>query len=111
MTPESCIREAWERRGAWNRRNIPDARLSDALAWLAQEVLVVEPQSAFRDREGEASALTPDADDVPVIALALQVRNEGVWTFNTKDFSLPELLARIRVLTTDDVRSLLAEPR
>ncbi len=49
----------------------------------------------------------PDPDDVPVVALALAVDNEGIWTFNTKDFSDPRLLPRLRILGTAEVKSLL----
>ena len=111
MTPESCIDEVWERRGAWNRRGVPDAEIAEALSWLTENIVAVMPRSVYRDREGEARALIADPDDVPVVALALSFDNDGTWTFNTKDFSRAELLARVRVLTTGDVRWLIEGSR
>ena len=111
MTPESCIDEVWERRGAWNRRGVPDAEIAEALSWLTENIVAVMPRSVYRDREGEAKALIADPDDVPVVALALRFDNDGIWTFHTKDFSGAELLARVRVLTTGEVRWFLEGSR
>ncbi len=105
--PDACMDEVWESRAAWNRRAAPDPELREDLDWFADCVVEVVPRESYRDREEEASRLTPDADDVPVVALALAVENDGIWTFNTRDFGRRELLARVRVLTTADVRWLL----
>ena len=86
MTPEACVREVWENRGDWNRKKVPEALVKEALDFLTDEFVTVVPRSAYREAEKEAATLIHDPDDVPVVALALAVDNEGIWTFNTKDF-------------------------
>lgn len=108
ITPETCVREVWENRKNWNRKKIPEALVKEALDFLTEEFVGVVPRSAYREREDEAANLIPDPDDVPVVALALAVDNEGIWTFNTKDFSDPRLSSRCRILGTADVKSLLS---
>ena len=81
-----------------------------ALDLLTEEFVIVVPRSAYIGEEEEAATLIRDPDDVPVVALALAVDNEGVWTFNTKDFSDPRLLSRTRILSTAEVKSLLSAP-
>ena len=78
MTPESCADEVWGRRGAWNRRGVPEAEIAEALSWLTENIVAVMPRSVYRDREGEAAALIADPDDVPVVALALRFDNDGI---------------------------------
>ena len=51
----------------------------------------------------EASELIVDVDDVPIVALALAVHNEGVWTYDKKHFHTEKLQSRIKVLTTTEV--------
>jgi predicted nucleic acid-binding protein len=110
LTPDSCVEEVWDNRGDWNRKGIPDPTVRAAIDVLTEDFVSVVPRSVYVDKEGEASTLIRDPDDVPVVALALAVDNRGVWTFNTKDFSGPGLLARIRVLGTAEVKALLTLP-
>ena len=107
LTPATCMEEAWEKRGEWNRRAMDERTIREALDLLAKRVLVVVPRSALHAKEAEAARLIRDPDDVPVVALALSLANEGIWTFNTKDFAGRELVACVRVLTTGEVKSLL----
>jgi len=109
LTPEACIGEVWENREDWNRKKVPEASVKEALDFLTEEFVTVVPRSVYRGKEEEAATLIRDPDDVPVVALALAVENEGIWTFNTKDFSGPLLTSRCRVLTTSAVKSLLME--
>ena len=109
LTPEACIGEVWENRQDWNRKKVPEASVKEALDFLTEEFVTVVPRSVYRGKEEEAPTLIRDPDDVPVVALALAVENEGIWTFNTKDFSGPLLTSRCRVLTTSAVKSLLME--
>jgi len=109
LTPESCIEEAWETRASWNRGEIPEDEIEEALEWLVERVLIVVPRSSYRDREGEAATLIAGPDDVPVVALALSITNEGIWTFNTRDFSGSDLILRTRVLTTSEVKSIVMD--
>lgn len=53
-----------------------------------------------------AFLLTDDIDDAPVIALALSIDNEGIWTHNIKHFRQKKFGERIRVLSTQDVLEL-----
>ena len=108
MTAEACVREVWENRDDWNRKKVPETLVKEALDLLTDEFVSVVPRSAYKEKEDEAAGLIRDPDDVPVVALALAVDNEGIWTFNTKDFSEPRLLSRSRILGTAEVKSLLS---
>ena len=108
MTSEACIAEIWEHRREWNRRGLPDGVLKESVDALTLDLISVVPRSAYAHAEAKATSLTPDPDDAPIVALALAVDNEGVWTFNTKDFSDPRLASRTRVLTTSDVQRILS---
>ena len=108
LTPDACVDEVWDNREDWNRRRVPEALVREALDLLTEHFIAVLPRLAYREREEEASTLIRDPDDVPVVALALAVDNRGVWTFNTRDFSGSALLARVRVLGTAEVKSLLS---
>lgn len=108
VTPEACVREAWENREDWNRKKVPEALVKETLDFLTEEFVSVVPRSAYREKEDEAANLIRDPDDVPVVALALAMDNEGIWTFNTKDFSDSRLSSRCRILGTADVKSLLS---
>src|SRR6266571_1537059 len=100
--------EGFKTRNEWFRAQIREALVKEALDFLTDEFVSVVPRSAYREKEGEAAGLIRDPDDVPVVALALAVDNEGIWTFNTKDFSDPRLLPRLRILGTAEVKSLLS---
>jgi predicted nucleic acid-binding protein len=106
VTPEHCYAEAWEHRDAWNRHKLDD----DELARIIEEVerLFVNsiPEGIYEDCLGEAAMLTPDPDDAPVVALALAVRNDGIWTYDKKHFSSRALRERVRILTTADILRL-----
>jgi len=110
LTPETCLTEVWENRSDWNRREVPDDQVRRAIDALTADFITVLPRSTYRDMETEASTLISDPDDVPVVALALAIDNQGVWTFNTRDFLTPRLQTRIRVLGTTDVKGILSEP-
>ncbi len=60
----------------------------------------------YGDKKKEAEALIDDQDDWPFLALALTVENEGIWTYNTKDFDQEKIKARVKVLGTRDVLDL-----
>ncbi len=63
-------------------------------------------QEVYNSYISEAAELTDDKDDSPVIALALAVDNEGIWTYNIKHFRQEIFGERIRVLSTGDVIEL-----
>lgn len=107
ITPESCIREVWEHRRDWGGGGQTEVSLKEEVELLCQTIVTVLPEEYYSKRIREARLLIDDPDDVPVVALALAVRNEGIWTFNTKDFSKPALLDKIRVLKTSEIRELM----
>lgn len=107
LAPASCVEEAWEKREEWNRQGVGEDVIREALDLLAKRVLLVVPESEFQGKRAEAERMTPDPDDTSVIALALSLDAEGIWTFNRSDFGRPELLSRVRVLTTAEVKRLL----
>jgi hypothetical protein len=80
----------------------------EALDALTEEFVTVVSRPTYSEREREAEKLIRDPDDVPVAALALAVDNRGIWTFTTRDFSRPALLARVRVLGTAEVKALFS---
>jgi len=110
VTPDACVAELWDHREEWNRRGLSEGILGEAIDLLTEYFVSTIPRPAYQEKEGEARSLIRDPDDVPVVALALALDNRGVWTFNTKDFSGPRLLARIRVLTTSEVKAILTTP-
>lgn len=111
LTPETCVEEVWNNREDWNRKGVPGPIVREAIDILVEDFVSVVPRSVYRVVEEEATKLIRDPDDVPVVALALAVDNRGVWTFNTKDFSGPRLLERIRVLGTGEVKAILTTPQ
>ena len=69
--------------------------------------MVISPE-VYNPYVMEAEELTVDKDDAPVIALALSIDNEGIWTFNTKHFRQKIFGDRIKVLTSKDLIKLVS---
>ncbi len=109
FTPETCVKEVWEHRRVWGRDNASDDEMMEEVLLLAEDVLTVVPEHVYSKRMTEAANLTDDPDDAPVIALALSMDNDGLWTFNTRDFSKARLKEKVRILGTGDVRMLMDE--
>ncbi len=86
---------------------MPEEFLRTTLDLMADDFLIVVSRDVYAGKVNEATPLTDDPDDVPVVALALTVDNLGIWTFNTKDFSKPALTSRIAILRTSDVVTLV----
>lgn len=57
----------------------------------------------YSQYEKEASKLIDDVNDVPVVALALAVKNYGIWTYDIKHFKKERLHPKIRLLSTKEV--------
>jgi len=64
------------------------------------------PPDVYNSYISEGEKLTDDKEDAPIIALALSVDNEGIWTYNTKHFKQEVFGERMRVLSTKDVIKL-----
>ncbi len=103
ISPEHCFSEVWEHREAWNRNHVTDEALREILDGVKRLFIYPVPDAVGHPAMAEASGLIADPDDVPVVALALSVHNEGVWTYDTKHFCTGTLKKRIRVLSTSDV--------
>ncbi len=106
VTPEHCYAEAWEHRDVWNRRKLDEGALVEIIEDVERLFVNSIPEGIYEDYQEEASMLTPDPDDAPVVVLALAIRNDGIWTYDKKHFSSNALMERVRVLATADVAKL-----
>ncbi len=106
MSPEHCFGELWEHRDRWNRNRLQDGELLEIVSDIKRLFVMAVSPEVYNPYIPEAEELTDDKDDAPIIALALSVDNEGVWTYNTKHFRQEIFGERIRVLSTKDVISL-----
>ena len=104
--PDLCLEELWEHREVWNLARIPDGRLADTLAEFAAGYLTVYDERHYGPRLEEAANLIRDADDAPVLALAFSIENEGIWTFNPRDYAPAVRKGRAELLTTTRVGSM-----
>lgn len=75
------------------------------LSLLIKNIIVVEKEK-YEDKMKDASELIghADKDDIPFLALALKVPNNGIWTENIKHFEKQNL---IKVWTTKDILDVL----
>ena len=60
-------------------------------------------KKTYNNKLEEAKKLIIDNDDAPLIALALSVDNEGIWTYNTKHFKKDKLEGKVKILNIKDV--------
>ena len=108
MSPEHCYDELWGHRNRWNKNRLQDKELLEIITDVKKLfVKVISPQ-VYNPYVLEAEKLTVDKDDAPVIALALSIDNEGIWTFNTKHFRQKIFGDRIKVLSTKVVIKLVS---
>ncbi len=103
MSPEHCFDELWEHRERWNIKRLSDNELLEIINDIKRLFVIAISPEVYNPYISAAEKLTIDKDDSPVIALALSVDNEGIWTFNTKHFRQDILGDRITVLSTKDV--------
>ena len=68
--------------------------------------IIVENPDVYKPYISDGEELTDDKEDAPIIALALSMDNEGIWTYNTKHFRQEVFGECIRVLSTKDVIKL-----
>jgi predicted nucleic acid-binding protein len=106
MSPEHCFEELWEHRDRWNKNKLQDSELLEIVNDVKRLFVMAVSPDAYNPYIPEAEELTDDKDDAPVIALALTVENEGIWTYNPKHFRQEIFGERIRVLSTKDVIEL-----
>ena len=106
ITPEYCFGEIWEHKEVWNKRGLPDGGLKEIMDDVKRFLIYPIHEAVYEDKLEEASKLIKDPDDVPIVALALAVHNEGIWTYDKKHFSTDVLKAKVRILNTSDVIKL-----
>lgn len=106
MSPEHCFEELWEHRDRWNKNMLKDSELLEIVNDVKSLFVMPVPPEVYNLYMPEAEKLIDDRDDIPIVALALSVDNEGIWTFNTKHFRQEKFGERIRVLSTKEVISL-----
>ncbi|MBU4075292.1 MAG: PIN domain-containing protein [Euryarchaeota archaeon] len=106
MSPEHCFEELWEHRFRWNKKKLQDRELLEIVDDVKRLFVMPVFQEVYDPYITAAEKLTDDIDDAPVIALALSIDNEGIWTHNIKHFRQKKFGERIRVLSTQDVLEL-----
>lgn len=106
MSPEHCFEELWEHRSRWNKNKLHDRELLEIVDDVKRLFVMPVSQEVYDPYITAAEKLTDDKDDAPVIALALSIDNEGIWTHNIKHFRQKKFGERIRVLSTKDVLEL-----
>ena len=106
MSSEYCFYELWEHRDRWNKNHLPDSELLEVVGEVKRFFVIAISPEVYSPNISEGEELTDDKEDAPIIALALSVDNEGIWTYNTKHFKQEVFGERIRVLSTKDVIKL-----
>ena len=106
LTPEYCFEELWEHRDRWNKKDLPESELLKVVNDVKRLFVMAVLPYVYNSYISEGEKLTDDKEDAPIIALALSLDNEGIWTYNTKHFKQEVFGERIRVLSTKDVIKL-----
>jgi predicted nucleic acid-binding protein len=102
MTPQFCFDELWSHRDVWNKNNQPEKEQQYILLRLKRYIKVVD-ENIYTNNLEEAKKLMIDPDDTLLIALALSVDNDGIWTYNTKHFKQDRLEGKVKILNIKDV--------
>lgn len=103
ITPEHCFNEIWEHRDVWNKNNLSDDELKEIMEGVQQLFVYPVAEEVYKEKMNLAMELINDPDDAPIVALALSIHNEGVWTYNTKHFLTEKVQSHITVMSTSDV--------
>jgi predicted nucleic acid-binding protein len=102
MTPQSCFDELWKHREVWNKNSQSDEELKYVLSRMKRYIMTID-EKTYKNKLEEAKELIIDNDDAPLIALALSIDNEGIWTYNTKHFKKDKLKGKVKILNIKDV--------
>ena len=86
MTPQSCFDELWKHREVWNENTQPDEEQKYVLSRMKRYIMIID-KKRYKNKLKKAKELIIDVDDAPLIALALSINNEVIWTYNTKHFN------------------------
>jgi len=106
ITPDHCFNEIWKHRNRWNNRNYSDTELRNVMGKVSRLFIYPVSKDVYSQFEKEASKLIDDIYDIPIVALALAVENDGIWTYDTKHFKKEKLSPKIRLLSTREVLEL-----
>jgi len=101
-TTQSCFNELWKHRNVWNVINQPEEEQKYILSRMKRYISTIN-EKTYKNKFEEAKELIIDIDDVPLIALALSIDNEGIWTYNTKHFKKDKLKGKVKILNIKDV--------
>ena len=106
--PETLVTEIHKYEDEIVRRSGLSKKDFEQLFALITENIVIRKQESYQDKMDEAEQLIGHLDkgDVPFIALALSIRNDGIWTENVNHFKQQN---KIRVWTTRDIISQIGE--
>jgi predicted nucleic acid-binding protein len=101
-TPETGISEIRKYENEIIKRAALEKEEFEALFTLITTNITVIEKEAYHKQMKEAEKLIGKRDpgDVPFLALALAIPNNGIWTQNVKHFSGQE---KVNILTTKDV--------
>ena len=102
MTPQSCFDELWKHRNVWNKLDQPEEEQKYILSRIKRYIMTID-KKIYKNKLQEAKKLIIDIDDAPLIALALSIDNDGIWTYNTKHFKKDKLRGRVKILNIKDV--------
>ncbi len=74
------------------------------LELITEKIHIIEKEK-YSDKLDEAEKIIGviDKDDVPFIALALSMANDGIWTENVKHFGKQD---KVKIWTTKELLSL-----
>lgn len=106
ITPEFCYEELWEHRERWNKNNLSDEELKGIIEKVKRYFAAPVDSRFYKDKLRSAEKMIRDKEDAPVLALALSTDNEGIWTYNTKDFDTEVIKKHVKILGTKDVLKL-----
>ena len=103
---EYCFEELWRHRNVWNKKKLSEIELQNIVDDVKQYFVPEIPDNLYYQKIPISKTLCPDVDDAPVLASALSVVNEGLWTYNLKHFKLPQIEERVPILTTSEVLTM-----
>ena len=103
--PEALTFEIYKYKSEIIRRSELSEQDFETLFRLLTEKIVLFPKEKYAHKLKEAYALIGhiDAGDVPFLALALSIPNDGIWTENVKHFGKQN---KIKIFTNLDVIKL-----
>lgn len=106
ITPEHCYKELWKHRERWNKNNLEDKELETIIENVKKYFITPIKFKFYKDNLKRAEKMIKDKDDAPILALALSLKNEGIWTYNTKDFYTDKIRRHTQILGTKDILEL-----